>query len=160
MFMDGIVDQLFDQLHAQEQFVAELAAEPEQEPDRKKVAHSIPQRSLAPTPPVEISKPATTPENPPADPTPAPKPPDPADPEPSKAEDEDSAIEERMRLWRKAEKGIDLSNAEARTLYQIGRTALQDRFKRSGGLTKGRRGFVTAASIKANPPGFIGRKAV
>jgi hypothetical protein len=117
-------------------------------------------------PVVEIAKPAkpaATSENHSTDTTPAPRIPadeiaEPADPEPSKADDEDSTIEERMRLWRKAEKGIDLSHAEARKMYQIGKTSLHERFNRTGSLTKGKRGFVTSASIKANPPGFIGRK--
>jgi hypothetical protein len=152
--IQSIADQLLDQLHDQQQFVAELNPELEREPDLKRPA---PQRSLESDPKLrktdikprarvaEIAKPAATSEKAAADPK-----------QLSKADDQDAAIEERKRLWQKVEKGIDLSNAETQKVYQIGKTELHKRLN-DGDLTRGKRGFVTSASIKAQPPGFIDR---
>jgi hypothetical protein len=150
--------------HRQEAFAekraainAELDAEFGARDRREKDAATTPQRSLEPDPKpaeikpraavVEIKKAATTPKDPAPDPM-----------QLSKADDEDGAVEERRGLWSKAEKGIDLTNAHTRKLYQIGKTELNERLN-AGDLTRAKRGYVTAASIKAHPPGFVDRKA-
>jgi hypothetical protein len=152
---DAFVQVLVDQLRHQQQLFAELDSELEQEPDRERAPHTISQRSLDPDPRTAKKRPASVVEIKKVEATPDPAP-DPM--QLSKADDEDAAVEERRGLWSKAEKGIDLTNAHTRKLYQIGKTELNERLN-AGDLTRAKRGYVTAASIKAHPPGFVDRKA-
>jgi hypothetical protein len=159
-FMNALQNKpLQDAIKAEQAAIeAELDAESREARDgREKAPAAIPQRSLEPapeprtddikppTPGAEIAKPTTT-ENHAINPK-----------QLSKVVDEGATVEEKNRLWIKAEKGIDLLHAEARMLYEVGKTELHDRLNK-GELQRGKRGFVTAASIRAHPPGFIDRK--